>query len=370
MNILTFSWRGQGHPSAGGAEISTHEHAKRWVREGNEVTLFTSFFPGAKKEEIVDGVKIIRRGCQLLGVHLTALKWYLFDDHDNFDLVIDQFHGIPFFTPIFVRVKKLGFIHEVTKEVWKLNPWPKPFNLIPALLGTIIEPLIFKLIYKNIPFMTVSKSTKDDLINWGIDKDKITVVYNGLDRPNIKIPKKENVKTIVFLGVLTKDKGIEQALEVFSGLKKIYKNNIRFWVIGKGNPDYEVFLRQKAKKIGLPKVKFWGYVSNKKKLNLLAKAHILVNTSIREGWGLVVLEAASVGTPAVAFNVVGLKDSIQHGKTGLLSEYSTADFVKNVWLLLRDEDKYRSFRENAIFWSKKFSWEKSAGESLSLLNAL
>src|SRR6266498_3127303 len=110
MNILIFSWRGPKHPNAGGAEISTHEHAKGWVKAGHRVTLFTSYFPNSKKEEVIDGIEVKRYGRQMFGVQWEAFVWYLFKPHEKFDLVIDEFHGIPFFTPLYVKVKKMGFI--------------------------------------------------------------------------------------------------------------------------------------------------------------------------------------------------------------------------------------------------------------------
>lgn len=372
MNILILSWRGPKHPNAGGAEISTHEHAKGWVRRGHSVTLFTSFYKGAKKEETLDGVWIIRQGEQILGVHFNALFWYLFHHHPKYDIIIDQFHGIPFFTPLYVKIKKLAFIHEVTKEVWRLNPWPKPFNLIPAFLGPSIEHLIFKLFYKSIPFMTVSDSTKKDLVSWGIPSKNIFVVHNGLNIPNFKKnPPKEKRKTVIFLGALSKDKGIEDALKAFSMLNS-YSSDFQFWVVGKGDPRYLKKLKIQSKKIGISKrVKFFGFVSDKRKFELLSKAHVLINPSIREGWGLVVIEAAAMGTPTVAYNVPGLKDSVIHDKTGILCKNkSPKDLAKNIINILSDKRRYEKMCQEARQWSENFSWEKSSQVSLKLIEVL
>lgn len=367
MNILLLSWRGPKHPNAGGAEVSTHEHAKGWVKAGHSVTLFTSDYRRAKQEDIIDGVKILRRGRQVFGVQWQVFKWYLFEDHPQFDLVIDQFHGIPFFTPLYVRVKKLGFIHEVAKEVWKLNPWPKPMFFIPAILGTLIEPLIFKFLYRKISFMTVSESTKEDLMGWGIPEKNITVIYNGIRVPKIKIPQKEIKKTLIFLGAISKDKGIEDALRVFSLLNK--RGDFQFWVVGKSDPRYLELLKKQSTKLGIAKrTKFWGYVSEDQKYELLARAHILVNPSIREGWGLVVIEAASMGTPTVAFDVPGLRDSILDDKTGVLDrKHSVFGMAKGIIDLLYDDKRYKGMKEEAIKWSKVFSWEKASRESLKLI---
>lgn len=370
LNILILSWRGPGHPNAGGAEISTHEHAKGWIRAGYDVTLFTSAFIGCKEQEVVDGVNVIRRGRQIFGVQWEALKWYIFGSHTKFDLVIDQFHGIPFFTPLYVKAKKLAFIHEVTKEVWKLNPWPWPFNLISAAIGLLFEPFIFKLLYRKIPFMTVSKSTKYDLIEWGIPRNNVTVIHNGFKSPNYPKSKKELKKTVIYLGALSKDKGIEDALIAFKNLFE-ESRDIQFWVVGKGEEYQLERLKKQVKQLGIEKdIKFFGFVSEKEKYNLLSRAHILINPSIREGWGFVVIEAASVGVPTVAYNVAGLRDSVVDGKTGLLCDTKPEILASKIQYLLNNKELYQSLSTNCLQWSRKFSWERSVNMSQKLLEII
>ncbi len=373
MKILVFSWRGPGHPHAGGAEESTHQHAKGWVKAGHNVTLFTSTFKNGKEREMIDGVEIIRKGEQVFGVHLAACWWYLFSKHQRFELVIDQFHGIPFFTPLYIRAKKVAFIHEVTKEVWKLNPWLWPLNLLPAFLGTFFEPLIFKLFYKRIPFMTVSESTRDDLVSWDIPKDNIKVVYNGVKVINFeKVIHKNSKRTLIFLGALSKDKGVEDSIEIFFDICKTDTNDWQMWIVGKGNSDYVQKLMHKAMDLGITKkIKFWGFVSENKKFELLAKSHILINTSTREGWGLVVIEAGVMGTPTVGYKVAGLKDSIVNGKTGLLFDKKDRDKMAEAIVdLVSNQKEYLQFSKNAQFRSRSFDWNKSTKESLALIERL
>lgn len=365
MNILILSWRGPNHPNAGGAEQSTHEHAKGWVKAGHTVTLFTAYYKGAKREEEIDGVYVIRSGRQIFGVHIDAFKWYLFGNHKPFDLVIDQFHGIPFFTPLYVRAKKLAFIHEVTKEVWRVNAWSNLVYQIPFTIGMILEPLIFRIFYRHIPFMTVSESTKKDLINWGIPEKNIKVIYNGINRPSLqKISKKEKNKTLIFLGALTIDKGVEDALQVFSILGR-EDQGWQFWVVGKG--DLESW-KSRSRELGIgKKVKFWGFVSEEKKYELLGKAHILVNPSVREGWGLVVIEAASVGTPTVGYNVAGLRDSIKNGETGILCSPNEVSCTEAIVSLMSDQKQYQMLVQNCFRWASEFNWSKSVKKSLTLI---
>lgn len=362
------SWRGPNHPNSGGAEISAHEHAKGWVKAGHRVTLFTSYFINAKREEIIDGIEIKRYGRQMFGVQWEAFVWYLFKPHQKFDLIIDEFHGIPFFTPIYIRVKKLAFIHEVAKEVWSLNPWPKPYNLLPTIIGTILESLIFKLFYRNIPFMTVSDSTKQDLISWGIQSQKITVIHNGVSVPKkLHSFQKEKEPTLIFLGAISKDKGIEESLKAFSNLYSQNKE-YKLWVVGKAEGKYLEHLKVLSNKLRIEKgVTFYGFVNEAKKFELLTRAHLLINTSVREGWGLVVIEAAFVGTPTIGYNVPGLKDSILNNKTGILCEPTPKDCADEVLLLLKDKQRYKEFQANCREWTKEFSWEESSQESLNLI---
>lgn len=369
MNILILSWRGPKHPNAGGAEIVTFEHAKAWAKAGDKVTLFTSQHTGLDADETIDGVRIIRRGDAQFGVRLQAFLWYLFSPHGTFDLVVDEFHGIPFFTPIYVRAKKLGFIHEVAKEVWFLN-----FIYPKAILGYIFEPWIFRLIYRNTPFMTVSESTKNDLENWGINKKDIYVIYNGINIPKtsrVYTASRHKEEVVTFLGVLNTDKGIEDAIQAFSYIAA--KNSkVKMWIIGKGSKEYIERLKKKLAGLKIAKrVKFWGFVSEKKKYELLAKSHLILNPSIREGWGLVVIEGNAVGTPTVGYRVPGLIDSIQHGETGILVKRGDVLQMANEALrLFNDQKLYKKFSENALRWSKKFRWNLSTKESLRLVHEL
>lgn len=368
MNILILNWRDIKNPNAGGAEIVTQEHAKSWVQSGNQVTFFSSHFGGAKKEEIIDGITIIRRGNAIFGVQIHAFFWYLFSRSDRYDLVIDQFHGIPFFTPLYIRSKKIAFIHEVAKEIWKLNPWPKPFNLIPSIFGVFFEEWIFRIFYKSIPFLTVSNSTKKDLIDWGIPKNNITVVLNGVSKPHTSKRKKQTTKTILYLGALASDKGIFDAIAVFSELFQM-DPNYQFWIAGKGDDKITNSLKEMVEKKGMQRcTKFWGYVDENKKADLLSSAHILIHPSVREGWGLTVIEAASFGTPSVAFNVPGLRDSIKNGVTGALVDgRSNKEMALRVTDLVKNNAVYKRYQAECLKWAGRLTWEKSTTESLSYL---
>lgn len=367
MNILILSWRDHLHPQAGGAEQVMYEHIKGWTKAGHTVTTFSSRFVGSKKFEKSGQMEIIHSGDQYLGVKIDAFKFWL-KNHKKFDLVVDQFHGIPFFTPLYVKKPKLAVLQEVAKEVWLLNGFPFPLNYIIGIIGFLGEPFIF-LFYRNTPFMVGSQSARLDLEKVGIPSKNITVVPHGVILEKMrKLPAKEKIKTIVFLGALTKDKGMEDALKVFSYLAKL--GNYNFWVIGKGGKEYKKYLLNLAEELGIKsKVKFWGFVSEVKKFELLAKAHVLINPSVREGWGLVNIEANAFGVPVVAYKSAGLIDSVKDGISGLIiKKNNPEELTKTVVDLLTDVKRYQGLREGAISWSKRFSWNASRKKSLNLIN--
>lgn len=366
-NILILSWRGPKHYNSGGAEMSVHEHAKAWVRAGFNVTLFTSKVIGLKSSEIIDGVTIIRQGRQIFGVQLHAFLYY-FKNRELIDLLVDNFHGIPFFTPLYSLKPKMAFIHEVAKEVWFVNYLYFPLNYVFGLIGYILEPLIFRFIYGKVKFITVSNSTKQDLMAWGILEVNINIIHNGIHIQKIDLGiSKNKVKTLLFLGEISKDKGTEDAIYVFSKLVKEDKM-WQLWIVGKGNPPYVENMIKLIHRLGLKeRVKLWGFVSDKKKFELLKMSHILIHPSLREGWGQVVIEAAAMGTPTVGYKVAGLKDSILDEKTGLLSEINIDDLTRKIEKLVYDGKLYRQMQVNCIEWSKQFVWKKATEQSLKLV---
>ncbi len=370
MNILIFSWRDPKHPLAGGAEQVMHEHSKGWIAAGHKVALFSSRFKGSLKNENLDGVQIIRRGHQYLGVQLAGLSHYL-KNKNRYNFVVDQFHGIPFFTPLYVRIPKIAVIQEPAREVWFLNPLPRPLNWIIGAIGYLGEPFIFFL-YRRTPFMTGSASAKKEVSCLGIPSKNITIVPHGaiVKKPS-PFPPKEKKKAVLYLGILSKDKGIEDALDCFKILNK--EGSFQFWVIGKAETQkYMQKLLKLCRKLKIrDKVRFWGSVSEEKKFRLLAKSHVLLNPSVREGWGLVNIEANAMGTPVIAYRSPGLIDSIKDGVSGVLVKRgSPKALASKVLDIFKDEKKYNRLQEGALLWSKNFNWKKSRKISLNLLQKI
>lgn len=371
MKILAFSWRDPKHPLAGGAEQVVHEHMKGWIEKGHEVTLFSSKIKDQPREETLNSIKIVRGGYEYLGVQVAAFFYWL-KNKKNFDLVVDQFHGIPFFTPLYIRKPKLAILQEVAREVWLKNPLLWPLNWLVGLIGYWGEFVVFQF-YKKTPFMVGSQSAKDDLRKMGIAKKLITIVPHGvlIDKPEV-MPKKDKKPTVIYLGALTKDKGVEDALKTFSVLSGI--SNYQFWVVGGAETkEYEMRIKVMTKKMGIADdIIFWGgrdKVDNNKKFELLARAHVMVNPSVREGWGLVNIEANAMATPVVAYNSPGLVDSVIDGKTGVICKQNSPEtMAKEVFDLLEEKKRLDRLSRQAVKWAKSFSWNESKKKSLLLLD--
>lgn len=362
MHVLILNWRDPENPKAGGAEYVTMEHAKAWVRAGHRVTWFTSLYSGATHHETRDGIEIARHGNEHT-VHILAPFFYLFGG--KFDIVIDEIHGIPFFTPLYVRGPKIAFIHEVAMEIWDFM-FPIPMNYF----GKLIERFAF-FSYRTTSFWTDAPSTVEELIAMGIPKNQcIAIACPITNKPVSRIPIK---KDPIFLSVnrMVPMKRIEDTIRAFARIKKGLKR-AKLWVVGFGDKDYIHSLHALVYHLGIESsVRFFGWVSEEKKITLMRHAYLLFHTSIKEGWGLAVLEAGSQGTPAVVYNVAGLRDVVISGKSGVvLQENSPHALAKAALDLYKNKKFYRKLQIGAKIYAASFHWDDVTKESIRLLESV
>jgi len=361
MNILILNWRDPKNPKSGGAEIVTMEHARTWVKARHKVTWFTSEFKNSKNDEVMDGVDIVRWGNSVT-VYLYAPFYYLFSGN-RFDLVIDEVHGIPFFTPFYVKKPKIAFIHEVADEIWN-HMYPFPLNRI----GRFAESLYFKL-YRNIKFWTDADSTMNDLEKMGIKRNNCAVINCPASNAVLEnLPRKETFPTFIFVSRVVRMKGVEEVIKAFFNISKDLPD-ANLWIVGDGDRKYIEDLKKQMEHYSIKsRIKFFGRVSAEEKLNLMRKAHILLHASVKEGWGLVTVEAASQGTPSIVYDVAGLRDSVKNNETGIVLKKNTGEeMAKEAIKLLQDKKRYRDYQINALKWAKSLTWEKAVKQSLELI---
>ena len=356
------NWRDIKNPGAGGAEILTHEIAKQWVRWGHSVTQISAKFKGARDEEIIDGIRVVRLGTWW-SVHVLAFLYYVKNLRGKFDIIIDEVHWFPFFAAIYEPRKTILFACEVADKLF-FHVFPAPL----AHLGIMLERLYFKL-YKNIPALAISPSTKEDLISRGFKKNNITVLPMGLTVPiGLKRFPKEKAPTIIYLSRINKQKGIEDAIDSFKKVKKEIPAS-QLWIVGSGDKDYVSNLKKLIENYSLSDaVKFYGFVTEKIKFELLSRSHIMIFPSIHEGWGLVIVEAGIVGTPSAVYDVAGVKDVVKNGDRGIMVAKNRPDLLaKAIIDNLKNDKLYKKLLDKLQSFEKEIGWEKTAKTAFSVI---
>jgi glycosyltransferase involved in cell wall biosynthesis len=352
LRILILNWRCPTNPQAGGAEFVTFEIARRLVELGNSVEWFSATFPGAPSEEALEGVRIVRGGRQWT-VHWSAFRHYRGKTSGRFDVVIDEVNTIPFFTPLWADIPVVMLIHQLAREVW----WYEarfPLNTI----GFLAEPLYLRC-YRHIPVLTVSASTQDDLRRLGF-KAPITIVPEGLEAIEYSHVVKSTEACFLYVGRLAPSKRIGHMLRALAQFRKATGTGT-LWLVGSGSKEYESALLRLAQRLNVKDhVRFLGRVSSLEKHRLMAEADALLMTSVREGWGLVVTEANACGTPAIVYDVPGLRDSVRNESTGLVVPPHPDRLCAAMIRLVADPVLYARLATEGRRWSSTFSFDAAA----------
>jgi glycosyltransferase involved in cell wall biosynthesis len=269
LRILWFNWRCWLNPAMGGAEVFTHEVAKRCVATGHDITLFTSEFPDCKKEEVADGIAIVRAGGRF-SVYRQAKKFYEKRfSKEGFDIIVDEINTVPFFAPKFVKnnTKVFALIHQLAREYWFYDT-PFPANY----LGYHFLEHRWLKNYKTVPTITVSESTQLDLISLGFKH--IFVVPEGLNFAPLKdVPTKDLKPIVVFAGRLKRTKRPDHAIKAFE-LVKERMPEAELWILGDGP------FRSKLERLAGESAHFFGHLSNIERQELIKRSWVLVNP----GW--------------------------------------------------------------------------------------
>ena len=361
MKILFLCWRDIENPRSGGAEIYIHEVARRLVDEGHEVALFTARWDGSGGTDAIDGVRILRRGAQAT-VHCHFMWWWLrAGRRQGFDLVIDVVNTLPFLTPLLVKerdARKLALFFQLCRQIWFYE------MVVPlSAIGYFAE-LVYLKLYRRMKVVTISESSRRDLVSKGIPEDAVSICPVGIGiRPLDAAEPKGDGLDMIFVGRLTASKRPDHVIRAFSLVLK-ERPEARLILVGDGRPWYRAKLERLARELLLDaSVEFKGRVSEEEKERLMLQAHVIAVTSVKEGWGLIVTEANALGTPAVVYDVDGLRDSVRDGETGIVCRTNTPEaLAAEVLSLTADAGRYQRLRQAALEWSRQFTWDRTAEE--------
>ncbi|HAV62282.1 MAG TPA: glycosyl transferase group 1 [Verrucomicrobiales bacterium] len=349
MRFLMLNWRDPKNPLAGGAEQVSQRYLQALRERGHEVAWFANRFPGSASFEEIDGIPVHRGGGQGTSI-VSAMKWC--NAQRRFDLVIDQHHGIPWYAPWWCGTNCVAYIHEVLGPIW--NSF---FNWPWDVIGRWQERMTHEL-YSRVPFWTPSDSTRRLLELAGVQTVK--VLPNGVDAVPLKeLPPKPLTEPVQLITVsrLAPNKRVDHAVQLLAELRK---RGVRAELSIVGGGHCEPDLKGLVKSLELVgEVHFRGRVSDVEKNRLLAAAHFLVHPSQREGWGLNVIEANAMGTPALVYPVGGLVDSTIADVTGLVAARETpAALADELGKLSLGGERYAGLRENAWRRAFEFRWER------------
>lgn len=362
LNILVVNWQCIKNPNGGGAEVHFHEIFKRIAAMGHSVTLFCCMFPGALPEETIDGIRIIRKGSRSSFNFYVKRQYRTRFSKEHYDIVIDDINKIPFYMSRYVKEPLLAISHHFFgKSIFR------EAGFISALYVYLSEKLV-DYFYKKTPFSVVSQSTLDEFISRGFDKNNFSIVFNAIHPEDF--PMEVGVKSphpvITYFGRLKKYKSPDHLIRAFAKISPLFPT-AELHILGRG--DFRAEMEKLARDLGIAeKTKFFGYVTEEDKKRLLALSHCVVNTSIKEGWGITNIEANACGTLTISSNVPGLRDSVSEGLSGLLYEYGDIDMLaEKMKEVLSSLERLNYLSEGAIKWASNFSWDESARKMLEVI---
>jgi glycosyltransferase involved in cell wall biosynthesis len=363
MHMLVVNWLDRQNPQAGGAEAHLHEIFGRLARRGHEITLLASGWKGCDPRAELDGIEVHRTGARYT-FSLAAPRYFGRHLRDRpFDVVIEDLNKVPLFTRYWTPTPVVALIH----HLFGATAFQEASFPLAAATWLFERPI--PLVFRTIPTIAVSASTREDLGGRGLDASRIEVIPNGIDLERYS-PHPDGAQTaepsLLYLGRLKKYKRVDLimravALLASEGLELTLR------VGGSGNDRPR--LEKVARDLRLAdRVDFLGFVEEEEKLDLFRTSWLHALTSPNEGWGISIMEASACATPSVASDAPGLRESVVDGETGLLVPHGDVRALANsIALLINDNVRRRAMGRQARSFAEQYSWDASADQMEAFL---
>jgi glycosyltransferase involved in cell wall biosynthesis len=364
-HVVFLNRRDLAHPEGGGSEVFLERVAVRLVESGWQVTVVCSAYPGAAADEEIGGVRYLRRGSDLrlypraalavLGARRGRGSLRLVD------VIVDVQNGMPFCSPLFTRTPVVNLVHHVHREQWRVVLPP-----LHARVGWFLESRVAPRVYRGRPYVAVSDATRAELVQLGVRERDVQVVHNGTDVLAVPGGGRSPRPTVLAVSRLVPHKRLDVAVRAVASLRDRVPG-LRLVIAGAGY--WEQQLRAIVADLGVTDcVELLGWVDDERKHRLMAEAWVMAAPSLKEGWGLSVIEAAAHGTPTVAFHGAGgLSDSIVDGQTGLLVGPGRGEFSDGLARLLLDDALRGRMGDAARAHATGFTWEATARSMAGVL---
>ena len=360
MRILVVNWNDRENPNSGGAEVHLHEIFGRLAARGNRVDLLASGWNGSSPRAFLDGIDVHRTGTRY-SFQFNARTYYREKLAGNrYDVIVEDLNKIPLYTPRWGGPPVVTLVHHLFgTTIFREAPPHMAASVWLAERG-------ISFVYKGRPFEAVSESTADDLAARGIPRKTIRVIYNGMDTEfftpaaNTRSPR----PLFAYVGRLKKYKGVDLILQAFAILDH---PDASLSIAGDG--DYREHLEDLASALGLEdRVRFLGFISAEEKRDLLRKAWASVFASPKEGWGLTNLETQASGTPVIASNSPGLRESLVPGETGILVPHGDTIALSAAMKRFIESPKLvETMGAAGRAFAGRFTWDNSASQTMEHL---
>ncbi len=361
MKVLWLAWKDFTHPKRGGAEVVLEELVARQAADGHSVTLLTARHAGSKPTETLkNGVKIIRIGGSRYMHPFLALAYYLRHLRGKYDVVIETVNTAPYFSLLFLgKAKGVALYHQLAREIWHYETKP-PLSHFGYY---VMEPFATWLLGRSkAALVTVSESTKHDLAKYGWDASKTHIISEGIcitPLADVQSMAKFSRPTMLSFGAVRTMKRTLDQIKAFE-IAKQQVPGLQLKLAGDVSGAYGqrvlAYIQQSPHAADIVCL---GRVTENQKINLMRRSHVITVTSVKEGWGLIVTESASQGTPAVVYDVDGLRDSVRDGRTGIVTRTTPQALAEGVVTLLRDPTAYQTLQYNGWEWSKHITFDQS-----------
>ncbi len=334
---------------------------------GHQVSWFAPGFANSPTTEVVEGLQIERRGFAAF-VHLNTFFRFFQLGRQQSDVYIEDYHGVSLGTALYLRKPVAILVHEVAGPIWfEMFSWPMSW------IGFAVEKIMLRLL-RRAQFFTVSNSTKKDLIKHGIPEKQIRVFSEASDLAPVSKPlsRAERNNRFVFVGRICKMKRVDLLIKAFAEFRKT-DPSVQLLLVGAMDPAFQLEFEAliAALEIGAS-IRRTGFVSQEDKATILKSSLALVSCSMHEGFGLIVVEANSQGTPALTFDVNGYRDLIKPKVNGAMAPFGDTEAMASQMadLFKMDERRYEALAQSSLNESKNYSWDKSAEEFEKMIASL
>jgi len=359
VNILLVNWQDRTNPHAGGAEVHLFEIFGRLAARGHRVRLVCSGWDATPSRAVIDGIEIERTGGRssfaLLG--RGAVRRALAAERP--DVVVEDINKLPLYLARLTDRPFCAIVpHLFGTTAFDEAAWPTA-----AIVWAAERPLAAA--YRRAWFHAISESTRDDLVARGVPSSRVRVIHPGVDADRYRPPadgRRTASPAFLYVGRLKRYKGIALAIQALAAARR-RRADLTLDIAGTG--DHRTELEQLAAALGLADaVRFHGFVSESQKIDLFQRAWGNLFPSPKEGWGITVIEAAACGTPSIASDSPGLRDSVRDGVTGFLVRHGDVDGLAARMLELADQPaRLASLGTAARCFAERLTWERTASET-------